>query len=44
MIVRRITGEHASDGWYAVEGGDPGWPEAIDATALLASITRAWQG
>lgn len=44
VIVRRITGEHASDGWYAVEGGDPAWPECLDAASLLASITRAWQG
>jgi predicted AlkP superfamily phosphohydrolase/phosphomutase len=40
VIVRRITGEHASDGWYAVEGDDPGWPDTVDAASLLASITR----
>ena len=40
VIVRRITGEHASDGWYAVEGDDPGWPECVDAAALLAALTR----
>lgn len=40
VIVRRITGEHASDGWYAVQGDDPGWPESVDAASLLASVTR----
>jgi len=38
--MRRITGEHAPDGWYAVAGEDPGWPDVADAASLLAAITR----
>ena len=40
VIVRRITGEHASDGWYAVAGEDPGWPDVVEAASLLAALTR----
>ena len=41
VIVRRITGEHTSNGWYAAQGDDIGWPEAIDAASLLlAALTQ----
>ncbi|MBY0276891.1 alkaline phosphatase family protein, partial [Candidatus Binatia bacterium] len=40
VIVRRITGEHTPDGWYAVQGDDPGWSERIGAASLLTALTR----
>lgn len=44
VLVRRVTGEHTPDGWYALQGEEPGWPESIDASALLAALARLAAG